>query len=107
MISEKWKVNRSYKHICIELLSESLISLRAKAGITQEEIADLIGISRQTYCAIETGQREMSWNASVATLAIFARPGPGENACWGASPNPAFGTKCPKVCLRHRRLSRL
>lgn len=47
MISEKWKVNRSYKHICIELLSESLISLRAKAGITQEEIADLIGISRQ------------------------------------------------------------
>ena len=71
MISEKWKVNRSYKHICIELLSESLISLRAKAGITQEEIADLIGISRQTYCAIETGQREMSWNTYLSLLLFF------------------------------------
>ena len=31
-------------------------------------------------------------NASVATLAIFGRLTAAENACWGASPNPVFGT---------------
>lgn len=55
MISEKWKIDKSYKDTCIELLYENLVSLRAKADITQAEIADLIGISRQTYYAIETG----------------------------------------------------
>lgn len=38
-------------------------------------------------------------NSSVDTLDIFASRRAFENACWGASPNPAFGTSCPKVLL--------
>lgn len=38
-------------------------------------------------------------NSSVATLDIFASRRVCENACWGPSPNPAFGTSCPKVLL--------
>lgn len=71
MIDEKWKIERSYKHTCIELLTENLSPLRAKASITQAEIANLIGISRQTYYAIETGQREMSWNTYLSLLLFF------------------------------------
>ena len=71
MISEKWKLDRSYKDTCIELLTENLVSLRAKAGITQEELANLVGISRQTYYAIETGQRAMSWNTYFSLLLFF------------------------------------
>ena len=52
MIEGKWKIDRSYKNICIEMLTENLASLRAKADITQAEISNLIGISRQTYYAI-------------------------------------------------------
>jgi transcriptional regulator, pvuIIC len=39
--------------------------------VTQEEIATRIGISRQTYSAIETGKREMSWTVFLALLAVF------------------------------------
>ena len=53
MIEGKWKIDRSYKNICIEMMTENLASLRAKADITQGEISNLIGISRQTYYAIE------------------------------------------------------
>lgn len=38
----------------IEILTEELPSLRAKIGITQEELCDIVGISRQTYSSIET-----------------------------------------------------
>lgn len=71
MISEKWQIDKSYKDTCIELLCENLVSLRAKADITQAEIANLIGISRQTYYAIETGQRTMSWNTYLSLLFFF------------------------------------
>lgn len=71
MIEGKWKIDRSYKNICIEMLTENLASLRAKAGITQEEISNLVGISRQTYYAIETGQCAMSWNTYLSLLLFF------------------------------------
>ena len=71
MIEGKWKIDRSYKNICIEMLTENLASLRAKADITQGEISNLIGISRQTYYAIETGQRTMSWNTYLSLLLFF------------------------------------
>lgn len=71
MIEGKWKIDRSYKNICIEMMTENLASLRAKADITQGEISNLIGISRQTYYAIETGQRTMSWNTYLSLLLFF------------------------------------
>ena len=71
MIEGKWKIDRSYKNICIEMMTENLASLRAKANITQGEISNLIGISRQTYYAIETGQRTMSWNTYLSLLLFF------------------------------------
>lgn len=71
MIEGKWKIDRSYKNICIEMMTENLASLRAKADITQGEISNLIGISRQTYYAIETGQRTMSWNTYLSLIFFF------------------------------------
>lgn len=70
-VREKWTIDRSYKETCIEVLTESLSSLRAKADITQGELASLIGTSRQTYHAIEAGKRQMSWNTYLSLLLIF------------------------------------
>ena len=55
----------------IEILRNELIVLRAKARVSQEEIAEKIGISRQTYSAIERGKREMSWITFLALSAFF------------------------------------
>lgn len=44
----------------IEILTDELPVLRAKIGISQGDISNIIGISRQTYNAIETKKRKMS-----------------------------------------------
>ena len=55
----------------IELLRNDLLVLREKARVSQEDIANKIGISRQTYSSIETGKREMSWTTFLALIAYF------------------------------------
>lgn len=70
-MSEKWMIDQRYKDSCIESMFENLASLRAKANITQTEIANLIGVSRQTYHAIEAGKRTMSWNTYLSLLLFY------------------------------------
>ena len=55
----------------INTLREELPVLRAKARVSQETVADKIGVSRQTYSNIETGKREMSWVTFMALVAFF------------------------------------
>lgn len=45
--------------------------LRAKARVSQEIIAERVGISRQTYSCLETGRKEMSWTTFLAIVAFF------------------------------------
>lgn len=59
------------RNTIVELLRKELPVLRAKARISQEDIAEKIGISRQTYSSIETGKREMSWTSFLALIAYF------------------------------------
>ena len=59
------------RNTIIELLRNELPVLRAKARVSQIEIAKKIGISRQTYSSIETGKREMSWTIFLALIAYF------------------------------------
>lgn len=59
------------RNTIVELLRKELPVLRAKARISQEDIAEKIGISRQTYSSIETGKREMSWTTFLALIAYF------------------------------------
>lgn len=66
MVTENEKKDRLCK-----LLREELFVLRARARVSQEEIADKIGVSRQTYNAIETGRRSMSWTTFLALIAYF------------------------------------
>ncbi len=52
------------------ILTEELPVLRAKLGLSQEELCSIIGISRQTYGAFENKKRKMSWN-NVLMLILF------------------------------------
>lgn len=54
-----------------KLFRNELPVLRAKAQVSQEELAKKIGISRQTYSSLETGKREMSWTTFLALIAYF------------------------------------
>jgi len=52
-------------------MSENLRVLRNKLGLTQGELAQKIGISRQTLVNIENKRRVMSWNTFIALLTVF------------------------------------
>ena len=54
-----------------KLLSENLAMLRAKAGITQEKLSNLLGISRQTYSAMESQGKAISWNTYLSLIFIY------------------------------------
>ena len=58
----KWLLTDAEKDSFIATLTPHLAVLRTQADVSQEEIANLIGISRQTYSAIERKVRKMSWN---------------------------------------------
>ena len=64
---EKEKFKTAY----IDKLAENLSMLRAKAGVTQGDVADRIGIARQTYSAIECGRNKMSWNTFMSLILFF------------------------------------
>ena len=44
--------------ILIDLLVEELPTLRAKIGLSQREVGEIIGVSRQTYSTIETKKKK-------------------------------------------------
>lgn len=40
-----------------ELSKSELPALRAKTRVSQQDLINKIGISRQTYCSVETGKK--------------------------------------------------
>lgn len=59
------------KDSLIDTLIDELPVLRAKLGISQDEISNIIGISRQTYSSIETKKRKISWNTFLSLILYF------------------------------------
>ena len=57
----------------IENMTENLPALRAKLGLTQEDAAEKIGVSRVTIAMIETRKREMTWNTFLSLVHLFSR----------------------------------
>lgn len=69
-MSHEFNENERRQEI-IKKLTYELPVLRARIGASQAEIADRLGISRQTYCSIENGKKDMSWTTCVALFAVF------------------------------------
>lgn len=63
--------NDSTRRDLMERFRIELPVFRAKAKVSQELLADKIGISRQTYSGIETGKREMTWTVFLALWTFF------------------------------------
>ena len=61
----------TFKNKLIDILTDELKMLRSKVGISQQELANKMGVSRQTYGAIENKSQKMTWNNFLALLLIF------------------------------------
>lgn len=64
-------MTKTEKDELIQVLTGTLPILRAAIGISQGEIAEYIGVSRQTYCALEIGKRQMNWNTFLSLFLFF------------------------------------
>ena len=66
-------INQIDRDFLIDTLTDELPVLRARIGIKQEELSDILGISRQAYSAIETKKRKMTWNMFISLLMFFTQ----------------------------------
>ena len=66
-----WHFTPDEKQQLIARLTKELPALRGAAKATQDEIANAIGVSRQTYSAVEMQKRAMSWNTYMSLILFF------------------------------------
>lgn len=67
----KWLLTDAEKDEFIATFTPNLPALRTQADISQEELANLIGVSRQTYSAIERKVRRMAWSTYLTLVFFF------------------------------------
>lgn len=66
-----WHFDKETKESLIRKLTVELPTLRGAVGASQDEIANVIGVSRQTYNSIELQKRPMSWSLYMALILFF------------------------------------
>ena len=63
--------NKELLNRCIEILSNELPILRKMTNLTQKDLANILGVSRQTITNIESGSSKMKWSLFLAIMFIF------------------------------------
>lgn len=67
----KANISEAEREKLITKLTDELFFLRTKLGLSQEELSEVLGVSRQTYSTIETKRRMMSWGMYLSLVLIF------------------------------------
>ena len=67
----RWSLTEEERNQYIDALKDYLAVLREKAGISQSDLCNIIGVSRQTYSAIETGRKRMMWPTYLTLIFFF------------------------------------
>lgn len=57
-----------------EMISNHVYELRSKVGITQEALADTLGVTRQTIIAVEKGNYTPSVILALKIAKFFKKP---------------------------------
>ena len=61
------------KSVLMMGMADNLPVLRKKLGMSQEDLAMLVGVSRSTIASIENGRREMTWNHFLSFVLVFTK----------------------------------
>lgn len=66
-------ISSERKQELCRIASSNLSTLRAKANISQDELADRLGFTRQTISALEGKKRAMQWSTFSAIVLFFSK----------------------------------
>lgn len=69
-------MDQEVKNNLMHTMSSNLSILRSKLNLSQEELAGLLGVTRQTISSFESGQRNMTWSVFLALVLVFFRNEP-------------------------------
>lgn len=67
----------------VQLVSSKLKVIRAENDLSQEKMADLLGLSKKTLVQIEKGRVPASWSVSIAVCSLFRESEVLQSACGG------------------------
>lgn len=73
------------KDLFVNRMSELLKPVRAEYSLTQEEMAETLGISKKTLVETEKGRRQLGWTESVAMALLFEQSSILQSAFGGES----------------------
>jgi len=66
-------INSERKQELCKILASNLPTLRTKADMSQQELADRLGFTRQTISAIEGKKRDMQWSTFSAIVLLLSK----------------------------------
>lgn len=67
----KLRLTKDEKEYYTDMMANNLTVLRTKLGISQTELGQLIGVSRQTISAYENKSRALPWGNFTSLLFLF------------------------------------
>ena len=67
----RWVLTEEERDKYIDALKDDLAVLRVKSDVSQGDLANIIGVSRQTYSAIENGRKKMMWPTYLTLIYFF------------------------------------
>jgi len=70
----------------IDKISKEFINIRKEAKLTQDDIANILGISKNTIVSVEKNGKPLSWAVVMATVLLFSQTTPIMDILNGVSP---------------------
>lgn len=61
------------REVLIEIISEKIKLIRTEYNYTQEQMADLLGISKKTLVQIEKKRVDCGWTVAIAVCTLFRK----------------------------------
>ena len=61
------------REIVLTNMTDNLAMLRTKLGLTQVQLANLIGVSRHTIMQVENKKAKLSWNTFLSLLLVLLK----------------------------------
>lgn len=67
----RWQLEPEERRQLIGALTDELASLRSKAGLSQGDLAYMVGTTRQNYSMIELKKKPMSWDTYLSLIWFY------------------------------------
>lgn len=64
-------VDQEFRENCYKKFAENLPMLRGKLRLSQEDLANIVGVSRQTITMIENKKHINKWSMFMALMFVF------------------------------------